>query len=193
MNKIQWKNLYREERLLKKEIWKDIQWYEWFYQVSNLWRVKSLFDWRHKKLRDKILKHSLNNDWYVTFTLSTPDRRQFLAHRLVAFSFLRNEDIFNEVNHKNWIKIDNLVYNLEWCDRKINTKHAYDFWLNKKRFWKLNKNSKSVLQFSKENLLIKEWDSISDVTRELWINSSHISTCCLWRRKKTWWFIWRYL
>lgn len=91
-------------------------------------------------------------------------------------------------------------WNSSNTDSTVPPEGTFQWWVekvvqkqDKKRFWKLNKNSKSVLQFSKENLLIKEWDSISDVTRELWINSSHISTCCLWRRKTTWWFIWRYL
>lgn len=27
---------------MNQEIWKDVVWYEWLYQISNLWRVKSL-------------------------------------------------------------------------------------------------------------------------------------------------------
>lgn len=30
----------------KIEIWKDIPWFEWLYQVSTLWNIKSL---EHKK------------------------------------------------------------------------------------------------------------------------------------------------
>lgn len=35
------------------EIWKDISWYEWLYQVSNLWRVKKNKIMRRKKYEIK--------------------------------------------------------------------------------------------------------------------------------------------
>jgi hypothetical protein len=44
---------------MEEEIYKDIVWYEWLYQISNLWNVKSLerqtFNGKHKYKR--ILKH----------------------------------------------------------------------------------------------------------------------------------------
>lgn len=46
-----------------KEIWKDIPWYEWLYQASNMWRVKSLdrivhnkWSWNTYGIKWKILK-----------------------------------------------------------------------------------------------------------------------------------------
>ncbi|RTL03999.1 hypothetical protein EKK58_11635 [Candidatus Dependentiae bacterium] len=42
MNRLQWKEWYRQERLSKKEIWKPVVGYEGLYEVSNLGRVKSL-------------------------------------------------------------------------------------------------------------------------------------------------------
>ena len=55
-------------------------------------------------------------------------------------------------------------------------------------------NSKKVAQYDKQTLeLIKIWDSLSDVTRELGINQGNISKCCKGKLKSTGGFVWKYL
>lgn len=48
-----------------------------------------------------------------------------LVHRLVATAFIPNVAQAEAINHKNGIKDDNRVENLEWCSRSGNMKHAW--------------------------------------------------------------------
>jgi len=113
------------------EIWKDIKGYEGLYQVSNLGRVKSLdrmvkvYGKRKMKIDEKILKPAIKRDGYCTVTLLNQGKRKYSRiHRLVAQQFIKNDYNKPEVNHKNGIKTDNRLENLEWMTTQENQNHS---------------------------------------------------------------------
>lgn len=113
------------------EIWKDIVGYEGYYQVSNLGRVKSLDRYSTtkrgviKNTKGKILSLSLKKEGYLSVMLCVnSDKHRFNAHRLLAITFLPNPLNLPEVNHKNGIKSDNTIENLEWVTKSENSLHA---------------------------------------------------------------------
>lgn len=176
---------------------KDISILDKKLTITNDWKI---FLW------DKEKTQSLDTRWYLYIRFYEKwKRKNILSHRIIAQAFIPNPENKPCVNHINWIKTDNRIENLEWCTHKENINHSWEMWLSKVtknnlfianhphlwKTWKLNHLSKSVLQFSIFWEFIKEWYSMMDIVRSLWIRQGSISNVVLWRSKTAWWFIWK--
>ena len=180
------------------EQWKDIPWYVWRYQASNLGNIKTL----KGKHKEKILKWAMSNCWYLHYRLYYNKKyTQKTAHRLVMIAFKWESNL--DVNHIDWNKINNNLENLEYCTKSENMKHAFKNGLCKVKrgkehhlYWKLwkdNKDSVKIKQLDLQWNLIKIWDSMADVKRELWLSAWNICMVCKWIRNHTWWYKWSYV
>lgn len=174
---------------MQREIWRDIKDYEELYQISNLGNIRSKKNCLNKK-------PSITNVGYYVVGLYNGKNKNYLVHRLVAQAFISNPNNYSDVNHKDGNKLNNNVNNLEWCSHKSNMVHARDI-LGVKTgpkgyIGKNSKLSKKVVQLDKNDNIIKIWDSISDVERELKISNGNICSCIKGKYHTSGGYKWKY-
>ena len=173
------------------DIWKDIKDYEGLYQVSNWGRVKSLGNGGTYKT-SRILKtvKDINGYFYVTLW-KNGKQKHCLVHRLVATAFLDNPDNFPCINHKDEVKTNNSVENLEWCSYKYNNNYgSHNEKVSDAQINDPNK-SKKVLQFTLDGELIREWESTRECERN-GFNHGSVSACCRGKILQYKGFYWMY-
>lgn len=122
---------------IEGEFWKDIKGYEGLYQISNLGRVKGLRRLTKRsnsfmELAERILCSILDVHGYLIVHLSKENKKKkFYIHRLLGEYFVGNPNNRECINHKNGIKTDNSLENLEWCTLADNNRHAFKIGLQK--------------------------------------------------------------
>ena len=140
----------------KEIIWKDIPGYEGLYKVSNTGKIFSVVTNRELSVIQK-------KDGYTCISLCDKDhnKKQYRIHQLVAKAFIPNPNNLPMINHKNEIKNDNRVENLEWCNNFYNSNYGNrNLILNKK----LKGVPKSKEAIEKRRMTMKE--KLSNMTKE---------------------------
>ena len=115
-----------------QEIWKDIKGHEGYYQVSNKGRIRSvdrkakIGNGNTRTVKGRIMKTDLSNSGYLR-VCGCRDCKKFKidVHRAVAEAFIPNPEDNPQTNHKDGVKTNNHVDNLEWATRSENQRHAF--------------------------------------------------------------------
>lgn len=106
-----------------EEIWKDIKGYDGLYQISNFGMVKSVRYNTNKIL--SVIHNTITG--YNSVGLCYKNRRETMyIHRAIALAFIENPTNKPHINHKNGVRDDNDINNLEWVTSSENHKHKYD-------------------------------------------------------------------
>ena len=107
----------------------------------------------------KVLHQYKSKHGYLRVALyENGKQKRVFVHRLVAMKYIPNPHNLPQVNHKNGIKTDNRVENLEWCTASENQQH---------RRYVLKSGNRRVKRIETDTI----YDSIKQAAED---NSSHI-------------------
>lgn len=153
-----------------------------FYYVSEDGNVFS----RRKDGSFRKLTPYLTHDGYRRVQLAADiPRKHYRVCRIVSETYLPNLNNLPMVNHKNNIRDDDRVKNLEWCDNSHN---------QKQRFKHLDSTSnKPVMQICPKTLeVVARHRSIEDASRSTDIQPGNIGKVCRGERNHAGGFQWEF-
>jgi hypothetical protein len=137
------------------------------------------------KLYKKCFRPFLSLDGYYVINLTKTKNvkaKPFFLHRLLVIQFIPNDDLNKTIiNHKDGIKTNNNLNNLEWCTHSENMNH----------FAQLN-SLKKVIKLSLSNEIIKKFNSIIEASNKTNITASNISRVCNGIRQTAGGFKWKF-
>lgn len=143
------------------EEWKSIPGYEGYYSVSNMGNVRRDVGYKNT-FAGKVLIPG--KGIYLRVSLSKNSKSKSITiHSLVLLAFVGKRPEGFQINHKNGIKYDNRLENLEYCTVSQNNFHAYKIGL------KTQKGEKNAFcKYSRVQVLeAKELFKSGKTTREV--------------------------
>lgn len=172
-------------------MWKDIEGYEGYYQVSDSGEIKSLERWIERKdgkanhILEKIVKTSIINTGYEKVMLHKDGKvKNFLLQHIVAKAFPEIcGEWFDgcEIDHINGIRTDNRAVNLKTVTHSDNMSNQ----ITKERMTSHKNNpkkSKVVEQYTKDGHFIKTYPSTVEAYRQTGIAYQSIQAVCKGRK-----------
>lgn len=193
-----------------EEIWLPVVGYENYYEISSLGNVRSLervVEYELKTKRGIVIKRHLhkpkklkthigNVGYYTTDFQVNKIKQTVSVHRLIAEAFIPNPDKKATVNHKDGIKTNISISNLEWATFSENNKHAVDTGLRKSpwtgKFGAKHSRSKPVIQLDKAGNVLNRFDNAREADAKTGASYKHITSCCTGKRLSTGGYCWKF-
>jgi len=153
ISNLTFKNITDYLKDIYEDDWKVIKDFKDYY-ISSKGKVWSLFS-------ENLLKPQISYGYYRINIGGKKNSKKMHVHRLVAEAFLENINNYPIVNHKNGVKTDCSVENLEWCSHSENSLHSINILGNNN----LNSHSKEKCEEPEDSI---ELDSIKSycITRD---------------------------
>lgn len=170
--------------------WMDIKDYEGYYKVNKNGIVKSL----DRKVPDKrlgvrnikgitLIRHTTKFGYVFVQLWKDKKQKNIFVHRILAETYIDNPFNKSDVNHKNGVRNDNRICNLEWMTRSENAKHGYQS--------NGRKSSVSRQVYCVSNN--ENYKSITNASLLLNISISNIAAVCKGRRTKAGGMVFKYI
>lgn len=159
------------------EMWKPVEGFEKYYEVSNTGKVRSL---RSGKIRKPVPNRA---NGYLTVVLHGDNfKKTMTIHRLVAQAFCDKPLDCDVVNHKDENKHNNNANNLEWVTKAYN--NTYN--------GKDQRCSKEIEQLDNDFNLVRRWPSARVAYEVTGIEYKNISSVCRGLRPRAGGYRWRF-
>lgn len=150
-----------------------------------------------RKFGPRLLKPHVTNSGYAQVRLPVNGKYKWVSvARLVLQAF--TGIVGEEVNHKNGLRQDNRLENLEWSTRSENMQHSYQV-LGRKhprphkgKFGALNKLSKRVSQYDLNGRYIRTWNAVKETARA-GFSAGNVSAVCRGERHSHKGFVWKFV
>ena len=189
-----------------REVWKNVEGHENYYQISNIGKVRSKdMETRNNRCtfikKGRTLKPQPNSKGYLRVNLSTPGKRQHVfVHRLVAIAFVANPENKPCVNHIDSCPLNNSSANLEWVTHIENMRHAVNngrFAEHHKRLAEILRETNRRQQKPVKGVNVKtgeviSFESIQSAGRHFNGRAGEICMCCKGQRETAQGYRWEY-
>lgn len=160
--------------------------YDHLYKVTRSGEIIST--------RNGVLKGKISKDGYRIMNLCIKGKSKHIAaHRLVAQAYIPNPENKPTVNHKDGVKLNNHVDNLEWNTWKENTVHAVETGLRVAVGGLKHYKVKPFNMYDKNGKFIRSFERLKEAVDYLGtVKRSAIGLALNGRNKTAGGYVWKY-
>ncbi len=182
---------------LEGEVWRPIPKY-FGYMASKYGRIKSLdraIDYEGSRCgihfhRSKVLKGHINKKGYIAVTIRSDRVECRRIQQLVMMAFRKMPKDCDQINHKDENKLNNCLYNLEYCNQHYNNMYGTRRQRIREKVINDVRRSRKVNQYTLSGEFIACYPSLRQVERDFGYQHNHISGACRGVLKTAYGYLW---
>lgn len=168
--------------------WAQIPGFEGLYEINRFAQIRNA--------KGELLKQQIRREKYTCYkVVSLWKNGKYYhkgVHRLMAETYLPNPNKLPVVNHKDEDGTNNMLINLEWCDRSYNASYGSAPKKISKAFKGKESEKRIPVRQIKEGIVIKEYACAGDAEKETGISMANIRMVCRGKRKSAGGYEWHY-